>query len=204
MQASGSETPWTLSWQATPPSVKVTGLADPTSGSRLRVQSAVFFSAAAAAKLYGHPGYEDLVEVTVENGADPADVVATIDREVGASEHVVTLTGDDRGKAEFLDSSDSSIRLIAISGSLGGIAMFVAALVLVGMLTLFIQQRQRDVALLRAVGATPRQVRRMISLEALLVTALGAAVGVWPGLILAGRLIRSPCRTRACFLARSR
>ena len=130
----------------------------------------------------------DLVEVSVETGTDPADVAAAVDRAVGADEHLVVLTGDDRGNAEFLDSAESSIRLIAISGSLGGIAMFVAALVLVGMLTLFIQQRQRDVALLRAVGATPRQVRRMISLEALLVTVLGAAVGVWPGLALAGRL----------------
>ena len=85
------------------------------------------------------------------------------------------LTGDERGQAEFLDASESSIRLIAISGSLGGIALFVAALVLAGMITLFVQQRQREIALLRAIGATPRQVRRLLARETLTVTAAGRA-----------------------------
>ena len=66
--------------------------------------------------------------------------------------------------------------------------MFVAILVIAGMLSLFVRQRQREIGLLRAMGATPRQVRRMISRETLIVTALGAAVGVWPGLVLASHL----------------
>ena len=101
---------------------------------------------------------------------------------------VTVFTGNKRGRAEFVDAAESNIRLIAISGSLGGIGLFVAVLVIAGMLSLFVQQRQREVALLRAMGATPRQVRRMIARETLIVTVLGAAVGVWPGLWLATRL----------------
>jgi putative ABC transport system permease protein len=124
--------------------------------------------------------------VTVRPGADPKVVSAALDEALG--EAFVVLTGDERGQAEFLDSSESSIRLIAISGSLGGIALFVAALVLAGMITLFVQQRQREIALLRAIGATPRQVRQLLARETVAVTLLGAVVGIWPGFWLGGGL----------------
>ena len=74
--------------------------------------------------------------------------------------------------------------MIAISGTLGGIALFVAAIMVGSMITLF-QQRQREIALLRAIGATPRQVRRFLTRETLAVTLLGALVGIWLGGLLA-------------------
>src|SRR5262249_34434040 len=50
---------------------------------------------------------------------------------------------------------------------------------------LVVQQRRRDLALLRAIGATPRQLRRMIAFETLVVSLLGIAIGVVPGVLLA-------------------
>ncbi|MFC7648076.1 ABC transporter permease [Streptosporangium lutulentum] len=44
-------------------------------------------------------------------------------------------------------------------------------------------QRRREIALLRAVGATPRQVRKMVRSEALLVGVLASAVGTALGLL---------------------
>jgi RND superfamily putative drug exporter len=41
-----------------------------------------------------------------------------------------------------------------------------------------VQQRHREIALLRAVAATPRQVRRAIKWETLTVVSVGAAIGV--------------------------
>ncbi len=61
-------------------------------------------------------------------------------------DEVSVFTGDKRGRAEFVDAAESNIRLIAISGSLGGIGLFVAVLVIAGMLSLFVQQRGREVA----------------------------------------------------------
>ena len=53
---------------------------------------------------------------------------------------------------------------------------------------LSIQQREREIALLRAVAATPGQIRRMISWEAAIVGLIGAAAGIWPGSILGREL----------------
>jgi len=53
---------------------------------------------------------------------------------------------------------------------------------------LSIQQREREIALLRAVAATPGQIRRMITWEALVVGLVGSALGVWPGAVLGHKL----------------
>lgn len=164
----------------------VTGIASPVDRGPLDEQAAIFFTDDAAHSFYRSSDRADLLAVTVAGGADIDKVAAAIDDEVGTE--LVVLTGDNRGGAEFLDAADAGVRLIAISGSLGGIALFVAALVLAGMITLFVQQRQREIALLRAVGAQPRQVRRQLRRETLTVTVLGALVGVWPGFLLGGML----------------
>jgi putative ABC transport system permease protein len=164
----------------------VAGIAEPAAGRTLTEQASVFFSEDAARTHYAQSGQADLLAVTVSNGADIDTVATALDEALG--DEFVVLTGDERGKAEFLESSESSIRLIAISGSLGGIALFVAALVLAGMITLFVQQRLREIALLRAIGGTPRQVRRLLAYETVTVTLLGALAGIWPGFWL-GRLL---------------
>ena len=165
--------------------VRLVGLTEPA-GRALEQQSAVFFDDDTAMSHYGRPGTIDLLGVTVEPEADVTAVAAAV-RHTSDGD-VSVLTGDERGRAEFLDTADASTRLVAISGSLGGIGMFVAIFVIAGMLSMFVRQRQREIGLLRAMGATPRQVRRMISRETLIVATLGALVGVWPGLVLASHL----------------
>ena len=53
---------------------------------------------------------------------------------------------------------------------------------------LSIQQREREIALLRAVAGTPGQIRRMISWEAAIVGLVGSAAGIWPGAVLGREL----------------
>ena len=55
---------------------------------------------------------------------------------------------------------------------------------------LSVAQRRRDLALLRIVGATPRQVARMVRAEAALVGVAGSAVGCLLGVIWAPLLAR--------------
>lgn len=75
-----------------------------------------------------------------------------------------------------------------MSSTFGGCAFLIAILVISGTVGLSVQQRHRDIALLRAIAATPRQVRQMILIEALMVAALADATGVWAGLAAAGWL----------------
>ncbi|WP_143219872.1 ABC transporter permease, partial [Actinomadura sp. CNU-125] len=86
---------------------------------------------------------------------------------------------------EFLGAEDARIDLISMGGALGGTSLLVAVLVVSGTFALSVRQREREIALLRAVAATPRQVRRLIGREALLVGLVAAPLGAACGLPLA-------------------
>ncbi|GAA2625002.1 FtsX-like permease family protein [Actinomadura fulvescens] len=62
-------------------------------------------------------------------------------------------------------------------GTSGGICGFVAVFVVASTFALAVAQRRRELALLRALGATPRQVRRMLLAEAFFVGVIAAALG---------------------------
>ena len=73
--------------------------------------------------------------------------------------------------------------------------MFIAMFVVASTMGLSIQQREREIALLRAVAATPGQIRRMIAWEAAIVGLLGSAAGIWPGAMLGERSGTRSCAT---------
>jgi putative ABC transport system permease protein len=161
---------------------RVTGVAAPARG-RAVTRAAVFFSAADARRLSGHPGTVDAIGVLAAPGTDVAQLRRRVAAAV-AGQAAVTLAGDDRGLAEFPEAKASSGTLIAVAAVFSGIAVMVAVLVVAGTLALSVQQRQREMALLRAIGATPRQVRRMILAETLAVAVFAAAAGCLPGAYL--------------------
>lgn len=63
------------------------------------------------------------------------------------------------------------------------LSVFVAFLGIVNTLSLSVAERFREIGLLRAVGATRRQIRSMITWEALLIAFLGTVVGLLVGLL---------------------
>ncbi|MFF3694210.1 FtsX-like permease family protein [Streptomyces sp. NPDC002221] len=93
-------------------------------------------------------------------------------------------TGDARGPVEFLDAAGARVKLVSLGGAIGGTALFVALFVVVGTFALSIQQRHRELALLRAIAATPQQMRRLIGREAMLVGVVAGVLGSLAGLPL--------------------
>ncbi|AGM10466.1 ABC transporter permease [Amycolatopsis keratiniphila] len=155
-------------------------------------QAAVFFSAADAARLSGHPGKADVIGVFTDPGADIDAVQAKVaEAATGAN----VLTGIDRGVAEFPEADTSGTNLIVIAAVSGGLSVMVAMFVVAGTLSLSTQQRSRELALMRAIGTTPRQLRRMVLGEALavglLATALAAVLGPILGEWLFGQLVEN-------------
>jgi putative ABC transport system permease protein len=90
-------------------------------------------------------------------------------------------TGAARGMVETPDVAEARELAIALPSVFGGCTLFIAALVIAGTVGLSVQQRHRDIALLRAIGATPRQVRRMVVREAVVLGVLAGAGGMWGG-----------------------
>ncbi|MGY0023608.1 FtsX-like permease family protein [Streptomyces sp. YJ-C3] len=144
----------------------------------LSSQRTLFFSPEQAARLAHRPGQVTAIGVFPKAGVSTVDV----SKVVGSSSGVVSYAGEERGKAEFYDAEQARIKLISLGGALGGTALLVAVLVVVGTFALSVQQRQREIALLRAVAATPKQLRRLLGGEALLVAAVASVCGAGAGL----------------------
>jgi putative ABC transport system permease protein len=144
---------------------------------------AVYFADDQVASLAGHAGTVDLIGVRTAPGADLAAVSDGIG-ELLPGRNATLLSGDERGLAEFADAEKASENLIVLSAVFGGLATMVMLFVVSTTLGLSIQQRQRELALLRAVGTTPGQLRRMVIGEAMFMAVFAAGVG-----LLLGRVV---------------
>ncbi len=77
-----------------------------------------------------------------------------------------------------------------------GLALLIAVLGIVNTLALSIIERTREVGLLRAIGVSRRQLRRMVTLESVVIAVLGAVLGVVHGHRLRRRARCTRCATR--------
>jgi putative ABC transport system permease protein len=161
-----------------PSRYRVAGVASPPPGGLTR-QSAVFFTDAVALRATGHPDQVDTVGVIAEPGVGAGELASRIAAAVPGS---VTYTGAGRADAEFLGIGQGRQFLLQAAGSLGGTMALVVMFVVIAALGMSIQQRRQEMALLRAIAATPRQIHRMIGTEVLLVSCAAAVIGVLPGL----------------------
>ncbi|GIJ66979.1 FtsX-like permease family protein [Virgisporangium ochraceum] len=148
--------------------------------------AAVFFTDTHAAALSG--GRVSVVGVIADPGGDRGAVLAAV-RGLADAAGATAHTGSDRGLVEGSDGLAARDLLIQAGGAFGGYVVLLIVFVVAATVGLSVRHRRRDLALLRAVAATPGQVRKMIMVEAGLVSLAAAAVGV-PAGFLATRWVR--------------
>src|SRR5262249_19865096 len=90
----------------------------------------------------------------------------------------LVLTGAARGRAEFPAAAGQSSNLVPLAAVSGGLMTMVAVFIVASTLALSVQLRRRQIALLRAVGATPGQLRRLVLSETVLLAVPAAGLAV--------------------------
>ncbi|MFG1912823.1 FtsX-like permease family protein [Kribbella sp. NPDC048928] len=130
----------------------------------------IFFAAADV------PAGVDAIGVFPADGTSVRDLAKRLDLPTG----IKAYTGDERGVAEFSGIA-TSLPLIIMSGVFGGMVAVVMALVVSATIGLSVRQRRRELALLRASGATPGQVGKMVIAETMVVGVLGLVLGLLCG-----------------------
>ncbi|MEU6627710.1 FtsX-like permease family protein [Streptomyces parvus] len=156
-------------------SYEISGLVSGPGGS-----DTVFLSDEEAALATGRPGKVDAFGVLTEPGADVGQVADQV-REAVDGQPAQVLTGDERGWAENPDIVAEGGKLITLASVFGGLSAMVTVFVVSSTLGLSIQQRQREMALLRAIGTTPAQLRRLILGETLFIAVIATALACIPG-----------------------
>ncbi|SED59033.1 putative ABC transport system permease protein [Streptomyces sp. 2231.1] len=149
--------------------------------------SLALFDTPTAQALFGKKGTYDEIDVQAAAGTAQSALKAELDKAL-PSRLVETTTGrhlaDEQARA--ISASMSGLRQALLV--FAGIALFVGTFIIANTFTMLVAQRTRELALMRAVGASRRQVTRSVLIEAFAVgavagvTGLAAGVGIGAGL----------------------
>ncbi|MFI1888085.1 ABC transporter permease [Streptomyces jumonjinensis] len=145
--------------------------------------SLVLFDTAEAQRLYAKPGVFHDINVSAESGFSDEKLLASVKPLI--PKDADAQTGAALADQEAKDIKQGMTNLNTMLLAFAAIALFVGVFLIANTFTMLVAQRTRELALLRAVGASRRQVKRSVVLEALLVGAIASVVGFVLGLGLA-------------------
>ncbi len=136
-----------------------------------------------AQQLFAEPGKWQSIAIDTAEGYTDEEVAAAVGGLLGEEYLVQT-------REEQVEASVGALReglgfLSAILLGFAGISLFVAAFLIYNTFSMLVAARGREMALLRAVGATRRQVLGSVLMEAVLLGLIAAGVGVAVGYGLA-------------------
>lgn len=180
----------TLQLASGPRIFTVTGIAAPTGRSP---QTATVFlddAEATAAANHGTEVIGVLPRPGVSTSTLATEVRHVLSRLASGAPHtggaaLQVYTGAHRGGVESTEVGNARAFVIAVSAAFGGSLLLIALIVIAGIVGLSVRLRNRDLALLRAIAATPRQIRRMVIWETAALSGVAAVTGAGPGLAVA-------------------
>jgi ABC-type antimicrobial peptide transport system permease subunit len=136
---------------------------------------------------FGADGKVDAIDIQVTEGADIPTVQQAIEEILPPQTEVVT------GEQVAQETADQINEFVGVFGTglliFAFITAFVSGFIINNVFQITIGQRLRELALLRAVGASGRQVRGMIAGEAFILGVVATILGVFGGIAVANLLI---------------
>ncbi len=142
--------------------------------------SVVLFDDVTAQAILNQPGQIDAIAVTAHDGVTPDQLVARIAPIVGTANEVITGATLTREHQNDIGKDISQFGVFLTMFAL--IALFVGAFIINNTFSIIVSQRTKEMALLRAVGASGRQIRVAVLAEAavtgLVASTIGLAAGV--------------------------
>jgi putative ABC transport system permease protein len=170
--------------QVSPATYTITGIATWGSQSSPLGASIAAFDPATAARMVGQPGKVNQLDVEADPGVSPDTLVARIQADVHDPGIQVVSGATVASEGEQTVHQDLSI-LTDILLAFGFIALFVGVFVIFNTFSIIVAQRLRELALLRAVGASRQQVLGAVLGESLVIGLVASAAGVAAGIGLA-------------------
>jgi putative ABC transport system permease protein len=141
------------------------------------------FTPAEALQLFTDGAHYSSVNIAAAAGVSEATLTARIAKIL--PDDLEAKTGDQvrADDTEGIANALSFINYILLG--FGIVALLVGTFIIYNTFSMIVAQRQRELALLRAIGASRKQVRRSVVFEAALIGLLGSALGLAGGIGLA-------------------
>ncbi len=136
-----------------------------------------------AQRIFHKEGKLDSIDIAAKPGTSPEQLVKEIQPILPPTAEVKTAQGQAKQATKDTNSFLSIINDFLLA--FGGVALFVGAFVIANTLSITIAQRTRELATLRTLGASRRQVLMSVLLEALVIGVFASITGLFLGLALA-------------------
>ena len=146
------------------------------------------FDLATAQRLFQKQGRFDEIALAGKPGVSPEKLLGEVKPVLPA--HAQARTGKQQAAKDTSDTDSFISFLRDFLVAFGGIALFVGSFVIANSLSITIAQRTRELATLRTLGASRRQVLNLIFVEALVLGVLASITGLFAGLGLAELLFK--------------
>ncbi|GKQ41767.1 ABC transporter permease [Streptomyces sp. A012304] len=159
-------------------SLRVGALTDQDAAEGFGVRGGVFFGIATV-ETYVPGGQDSVLYVNAAGGTDADRLRPLLERTLDPYPQVQV-----RDQADYKELVHDQISvLLYLVYALLGLAIVIAVLGVVNTLALSVVERTREIGLLRAIGLSRRQLRRMIRLESVVIAVFGAVLGLALGLV---------------------
>ena len=154
------------------------GTADSLGGGTIAV-----FDLPTAQKLFDKKGELDAIRLGAKSGVSPVALVHQVAPLLPETARVKTATAQAAADSKSTQSGVSFFRTFLLA--FAGVALFVGAKVIANTFSITVSQRIRELATLRTLGASRRQVMRSVVLEAGVIGVLASTIGLLTGVALA-------------------
>lgn len=145
-----------------------------------------FTEHAAQRLLLDKPGYFSHVTVQADDGVDAAALKSTVAQALGGD--WVVETGDELAAKNAADVQEFVDVLQQVLLGFAGVSLFVGIFLILNTFSILVAQRTGELALLRSLGASRRQVLLSVLIEALAIGVIAATLGLAAGVGVAAGL----------------
>ncbi|MFJ8212811.1 ABC transporter permease [Streptomyces sp. NPDC096033] len=142
---------------------------------------------ATAQGLFAGPGRYTGIDLSATSGTDPYDLARRVGALLPADRaEAITTASLAAQQSVFIDTKTSSYSRLPLIFAV--VSLFIGSFLIINTFTMLVTRRSREIALLRAIGATRRQVTGSVLAEAALVGLLASVLGFLLGLGVAAVL----------------
>ncbi len=162
---------------------RVVGLATSVSQTDFGASSLLLFEHRETQRLLGLEGELTAIVIQAEEGLAPGALLERIEEVL--PEGLTAATGEEL-EASVVEDLETALGFFNTALLVfAAVAILVGAFIIQNTFRIIVAQRLRELALLRAIGATSRQIVRLVATEAALVGMVASALGVGAGILLA-------------------
>lgn len=134
----------------------------------------------------GQPPFGGRTAVVVSGQASEESVMAEIRTLAQDRGWRLDVQSGEQARTEAFSSLTAEVNILKqLLQGFGAVALLVGMITIANTFTILVAQRRRQLALLRAIGATPGQVTGRLIIESFLIGAIGSAAGIGIGFLVA-------------------